>query len=119
MRLLRIRPPFDHPDFIFEPKLDGFRVLAHVRYQHSMDSSAQSDSENVDPRSFARFKDIIHVIALQSSSKTTADEVVLTVNVAVIAPAALHSWEPPFSVTSGHWRARLGVLGPNPLQGIQ
>ena len=31
MRLLRIQEPFDHPDFIFEPKLDGFRALAHVR----------------------------------------------------------------------------------------
>lgn len=24
MRLLRIPEPFDHPDFIFEPKLDAF-----------------------------------------------------------------------------------------------
>jgi bifunctional non-homologous end joining protein LigD len=31
MRLLRIPEPFDHPDFLFEPKLDGFRALAHVR----------------------------------------------------------------------------------------
>jgi ATP-dependent DNA ligase len=31
MRLLRIPEPFDHLDFIFEPKLDGFRALAHVR----------------------------------------------------------------------------------------
>jgi len=31
MRLLRIPEPFDHPDFIFEPKIDGFRALAHVR----------------------------------------------------------------------------------------
>jgi bifunctional non-homologous end joining protein LigD len=31
MRLLRIPEPFDSPDFIFEPKLDGFRALAHVR----------------------------------------------------------------------------------------
>ena len=31
MRLLRIPKPFDHPDFIFEPKLDGFRALAHIR----------------------------------------------------------------------------------------
>ncbi len=30
MRLLRIEKPFDHPDFIFEPKLDGFRALAIV-----------------------------------------------------------------------------------------
>ena len=30
MRLLRIPEPFDHPDFLFEPKLDGFRALAHI-----------------------------------------------------------------------------------------
>ena len=31
MRLLRIPQPFDHADFLFEPKLDGFRALAHIR----------------------------------------------------------------------------------------
>ena len=31
MGLLRIPQPFDHPDFVFEPKLDGFRALAHIR----------------------------------------------------------------------------------------
>jgi ATP-dependent DNA ligase len=30
MRLLRIHEPFDHADFVFEPKLDGFRALAHI-----------------------------------------------------------------------------------------
>ena len=30
MRLLRIPEPFDHPDFLFEPKIDGFRALAHI-----------------------------------------------------------------------------------------
>ena len=30
MRLLRIPEPFDDPDFLFEPKLDGFRALAHI-----------------------------------------------------------------------------------------
>ena len=30
MRLLRIPEPFDHPEFLFEPKIDGFRALAHV-----------------------------------------------------------------------------------------
>ena len=30
MRLLRIPEPFDHPDFVFEPKIDGFRCLAYV-----------------------------------------------------------------------------------------
>ena len=30
MRLLRIPKPFDHSDWIFEPKMDGFRALAHV-----------------------------------------------------------------------------------------
>lgn len=31
MRLLRIPAPFDHAECIFEPKIDGFRALAHVR----------------------------------------------------------------------------------------
>jgi ATP-dependent DNA ligase len=30
MRLLRIPQPFDHPDFLFELKYDGFRALAIV-----------------------------------------------------------------------------------------
>ncbi len=30
MRLLRIPEPFDHPDFLFEPKIDGFRSLAYI-----------------------------------------------------------------------------------------
>jgi bifunctional non-homologous end joining protein LigD len=31
MRLLRISEPFDHPQFLYEPKLDGFRALAHIQ----------------------------------------------------------------------------------------
>jgi bifunctional non-homologous end joining protein LigD len=31
MRLVRIPEPFDHSDFLFEPKMDGFRAVAHVR----------------------------------------------------------------------------------------
>jgi len=31
MRMLRVPEPFDSPDWIFEPKMDGFRALAHVR----------------------------------------------------------------------------------------
>lgn len=27
MRLLRFPEPFDHPQFIFEPKIEGFRAL--------------------------------------------------------------------------------------------
>jgi bifunctional non-homologous end joining protein LigD len=30
MRLLRIPEPFDSPEFIFEPKIDGFRALAYI-----------------------------------------------------------------------------------------
>ena len=30
LRLLRIPGPFDHPDFLYEVKFDGFRALAHV-----------------------------------------------------------------------------------------
>ena len=31
MSLLRLPEPFDHPDGIFEPKMDGFRTLAARR----------------------------------------------------------------------------------------
>jgi bifunctional non-homologous end joining protein LigD len=34
MRLLRIPEPFDHPEFIFEPKVDGFRALAYIDGHH-------------------------------------------------------------------------------------
>ena len=34
MRLLRIPEPFDHSDFLYEVKFDGFRALAHVRGHH-------------------------------------------------------------------------------------
>jgi len=30
MRLLRVPEPFDHPDFLYEVKHDGFRALASV-----------------------------------------------------------------------------------------
>jgi bifunctional non-homologous end joining protein LigD len=30
MRLMRLPGPFDHPDFLFEPKIEGFRALAIV-----------------------------------------------------------------------------------------
>ena len=30
MPLARFDAPFEHPDWIFEPKLDGFRALAYV-----------------------------------------------------------------------------------------
>ena len=33
MRLLRIPKPFDHPEFIYELKLDGFRGLAHLEHR--------------------------------------------------------------------------------------
>jgi len=34
MRLLRIPGAFDHPDWLYEVKFDGFRALAHVTGHH-------------------------------------------------------------------------------------
>ena len=34
MRLLRIPEPFNHPDWLYEVKFDGFRALAHVNGHH-------------------------------------------------------------------------------------
>jgi hypothetical protein len=34
MPLLRLAQPFDHPDWLFEVKHDGFRALAHIDGHH-------------------------------------------------------------------------------------
>ena len=34
MPLLRLPEPFDHPDWLFEVKHDGFRALAHIDGHH-------------------------------------------------------------------------------------
>src|SRR5262245_54122460 len=34
MRLLRLPDPFDHEDFVYEVKFDGFRALAHINGHH-------------------------------------------------------------------------------------
>jgi ATP-dependent DNA ligase len=34
MRLRRISEPFDHPNFIFEPKIEGLGALAYIRWHH-------------------------------------------------------------------------------------
>ena len=34
MPLVRLPEPFDHPDFLYEVKFDGFRALAHVNGHH-------------------------------------------------------------------------------------
>ena len=31
MPLAQLRAPFDHPDWLFEVKYDGFRALAYLR----------------------------------------------------------------------------------------
>lgn len=49
--------------------------------------------------------DVTHVASLHSS-RTTSHQVVLTVNLGVIAPEALQSWDSPTSVMSAQWRAR-------------
>jgi hypothetical protein len=41
MRLLRIPEPFDHPDFFYEVKFDGFRALAQVAGHHCQLVSSQ------------------------------------------------------------------------------
>jgi ATP-dependent DNA ligase len=32
-QLSLVRQPFDHPDFLFELKQDGFRALAHIQIE--------------------------------------------------------------------------------------
>jgi hypothetical protein len=49
MRLLRIPEPFDHPDWLFEPKMDGFRGLAHVKGHHCTLRGDAADRLSVMP----------------------------------------------------------------------
>jgi hypothetical protein len=56
---------------------------------------------------------VIHLINLQSSSASTSSSAKVTVNIAVLAPQALNSWDSPYSVWSAQWRARLGELSPD------
>ena len=35
MRLRLVREPFDHPDYIFEPKHDGFPAIAYLQNSES------------------------------------------------------------------------------------
>jgi bifunctional non-homologous end joining protein LigD len=56
MPLLKWRLPFDHPDWIFELKYDGFRALARIK-----SGRCQLISRNGNP--FASFPDLAEGIA--------------------------------------------------------
>jgi len=56
MRLVRRPHPFDHPDWIFELKLDGFRALAHFE-----NGKAELVSRNGN--TFASFRNLASTIA--------------------------------------------------------
>jgi hypothetical protein len=43
MRLRLVREPFDHPDYIFELKHDGFRAIAYLQHGGSKARFAQSE----------------------------------------------------------------------------
>jgi bifunctional non-homologous end joining protein LigD len=43
-KLTLMRQPFDHPDFLFELKHDGFRALAYVSDGHCQLVSSQRNS---------------------------------------------------------------------------
>ena len=51
MRLRLVREPFDHPDYIFELKHDGFRAVAYL--QHGESKLVSRNQRNLG---FAAFK---------------------------------------------------------------
>ncbi len=53
---------------------------------------------------------LIHLVNLQQSQASTLASVRVTVNLAVVCRPILSAWEPPFSVWSGQWKARIGSL---------
>jgi hypothetical protein len=57
---------------------------------------------------------LIHLVNLQQSQASTQASVRVTVNLAVVCRPILSSWEPPLSVWSGQWKARIGALMAEP-----
>jgi len=75
MPLRRRREAFDHPDWIFELKYDGFRALAMLQ-----SGRAQLISRNGNP--FASFADLAHSIAadLKVDRRTVLDGEIVCLN---------------------------------------
>jgi len=63
MPLARFDSPFEHPDWIFEPKLDGFRALAYVE-----GGAWQLVSRNRN--AFKTFADLAQAIGQELSSRS-------------------------------------------------
>ena len=57
---------------------------------------------------------LLHLVAVQRSSKSTAINPVVTLNFGVTALAGLNSWDSPSSIASSHWTERIGFVGSPP-----
>jgi bifunctional non-homologous end joining protein LigD len=66
MPLARFNVPFDHPDWIFEPKLDGFRALAYIE-----NGECRLVSRNRN--AFKSFPDLSMAIACAVASEAIID----------------------------------------------
>lgn len=55
--------------------------------------------------------DVRQLVNLQRSTSSTASEVRFTINLAVLCPKALASWELEYSVASAPWCDRIGSYG--------
>lgn len=60
-------------------------------------------------------QEVIHYITLQSSSKTTSNHLVVTINVGVYSDALVNKdkWYPQPGISSCQWWCRLGELTPD------
>jgi bifunctional non-homologous end joining protein LigD len=61
--LARLDAPFEHPDWIFEPKLDGFRAVAYIE-----DGACRSVSRNRN--AFRTFHTLAQVIGQQLAGRS-------------------------------------------------
>jgi hypothetical protein len=61
--------------------------------------------------------DVVHLVQLQSSTKSTTDVLIATVNVGIFSRALEHRLKGPITDPTEadcHWRQRLGHLSPQP-----
>ena len=62
MRLRLVKEPFDHPDYIFELKMDGFRAIAYLQ-----NGECKLISRNVKNLRFESLKNALADLPVQST----------------------------------------------------
>jgi ATP-dependent DNA ligase len=93
MTLSRIAAPFDHPDFLFELKHDGFRCLAYI-------SESRCDLVSRRKYSYKTFDSVKTALAILKATDAILDDRSSKANRNNKAPAPLSGTSRPAGASS-------------------